>query len=234
MAGNPLSILNKGKSSSVPIPGFGAPAASAGSQLRTVNPQVMKSAGEVLGNPAALAQRSAERRAAIAQQLAKETEAAKKTENLRKAIIGTGAVAGTSVAGLGAYELYELWADMEPQDRVTVAAEVGDASPELSGLLRQANNEIASDSRAMDGDFAHYQQNNFGETHTYADRTVPGLPQGLLDPVRNEYEQALDSTYALVRDRNSLARIKAFQFIINNCSETDLNVLEDRYVSRLG
>lgn len=236
MATNPLTLIgNGGRAASSALPALtrNVPTPSAGAVARDVTPvSPMLSAGSVLRDPQMIAQRSAERRAAIAQ-LAEATAKAKKEEILRKAIVGTGVVTGTAVAGFGAYELYELWAELPAQDRVSVAAEVGDAAPEMADLLRSANNQVASEGRAMEGDFASYQPNRFGETHSYADRTVSGFGN-LLDPQMNELQQAFDTTYALVRDRSSLARIKAEQFIYNNCSESDLNVLEDRYVARFG
>lgn len=236
MATNPLSLIGNGgraASSTLPALSRNVPAPNASNILRDVTPaRPVSSAGDVLRDPRLIAQRSAERRAAVSQ-LAEATANAKKEDILRKALVGTGVVTGTAVAGFGAYELYDLWAELPAQERVAVAGEVGDAAPEIADLLRDANNQIASETRANDGDFASYQPNRFGETHSYADRSVSGFGS-VLDPQMNELQQALDTTYALVRDRSSLARIKAEQFIYNNCSESDLNVLEDRYVARFG
>lgn len=236
MATNPLSLIGNGgraTSSALPALSHNVPAPSAGSVLRDITPaRPTLSAGNALRDPRLIAQRSAERRASFSQ-LAEATAKAKKEDILRKAIVGTGVVTGTAVAGFGAYELYDVWAELPAQDRVSVAGEVGDAAPEIAELLRAANNQIASESRNIEGDFASYQPNRFGETHSYADRSVSGFGD-VLDPRMNELQQAFDTTYALVRDRSSLARIKAEQFIYNNCSESDLNVLEDRYVARFG
>lgn len=157
-----------------------------------------------------------------------EAAAAKNPRSLStlgKAVIGTTAVGGIA-AGTQIDDIINGLNEMAPVDRMEVVNSVGEQFPEIAENLRSVNNALAQQQRQNGA--AQYQPNHFGEHNIIADKSVPGISD-FLDPSINEVHQMLDSTYAKVRSRMSLDQIKALQWLINNCNEENLNVLEDRW-----
>lgn len=157
-----------------------------------------------------------------------EAAAAKNSRSLStlgKAVVGTTAVGGIA-AGTQIDDIINGLNEMAPVDRMDVINSVGEQFPEIAEDLRSVNNALAQQQR-HDG-AAHYQRNTFGDRNIMADKSVSGISQ-FLDPSVNEVQQMLDTTYAKVRARMSLDQIKALQWLINNCNEDNLNVLEDRF-----
>lgn len=154
------------------------------------------------------------------------TSQPRKLNNFGKVVLGTGAV-GVGGAGFGLNEILDALAQMPPEERLNVINELAASNPELAEELRQVNNAIAGRSLGVQ----KFGRNLTGERNAMSDATVTSTVDSLLNPDANEAMQMLDTTYALVRQRMSLAQIKALQFIINNCTESNLNVLEDRWLA---
>lgn len=157
-----------------------------------------------------------------------EAAAAKNPRSLStlgKAVVGTTAVGGVA-AGVQIDDIINGLNEMTPVDRMEVVNNVGEKFPEIAEDLRSVNNALAQQQRQTGA--AQYQPNRFGDNNIIADKSVAGISE-FLDPTVNEVNQMLDSTYAKVRSRMSLDQIKALQWLINNCNEDNLSVLEDRW-----
>lgn len=149
----------------------------------------------------------------------------RKLSQFGKIVLGTTAVGGVA-GGVAIDSIIDGLSDMTPIDRMEAINELGQQFPELAEDMRSVNNALAQEQRAHGT--AHFAPNHFGDNNIIADRSVAGINQ-MLDPNMNEVQQLLDTTYRQVRSRMPLSTIKALQWLVNNCSEENLNVLEDRY-----
>lgn len=149
----------------------------------------------------------------------------RKLSQFGKVVLGTTAVGGVA-GGIAIDNIIDGLSDMTPVDRMEAINELGQQFPEVAEDLRSVNNALAQEQR--NSGVAHFAQNRFGDSNIIADRSVAGISE-MLDPNMNEVQQLLDTTYRQVRSRMPLSTIKALQWLVNNCSEENLNVLEDRY-----
>lgn len=149
----------------------------------------------------------------------------RKLSRLGKAVVGTTAVGGVA-GGVVIDDIIDNLSDLPPVDRMEAINELGQQFPEIAEDLRSVNNALAQEQRASGA--ASYTPNLFGDNNIIADSSVAGVAS-ILDPNINEVQQLLDTTYRQVRSRMPLQTIKALQWLINNCNEENLNVLEDRY-----
>lgn len=149
----------------------------------------------------------------------------RKLSQFGKIVLGTTAVGGVA-GGVAIDNIIDSLHEMPPVDRMEAINELGQQFPEIAEDLRSVNNALAKEQRASGA--ASYTENRFGDNNIIADRSVTGV-SSILDPNINEVQQMLDTTYRQVRSRMPLQTIKALQWLINNCSEDNLNVLEDRY-----
>lgn len=148
----------------------------------------------------------------------------RKLSQFGKIVLGTTAVGGVA-GGVAIDNIIDGLSEMPPVDRMEAINELGKQFPEIAEDLRSVNNALAKQQRAHG--VASYTENRFGN-NIIADQSVAGV-SSILDPNINEVQQMLDTTYRQVRSRMPLQTIKALQWLINNCSEENLNVLEDRY-----
>lgn len=149
-----------------------------------------------------------------------------KVAKMRKALVATGAVSGSVVAGLGVLDLLNIWEAFPPAERVEAAANIAQEIPESAETIKEANNLLADANRLQP---LSYNRDLFGETHIASDNSVASQFSDLLDPQKNEEVQMLDSTYALARAGKTYARLCAEKFVYNNLTAADIQVLEDRY-----
>lgn len=149
-----------------------------------------------------------------------------KVAKVRKALIATGAVSGSAVAGLGILDLLNIWEAFPPAERVEAAGTIAQEVPEAADTIKEANNLLAEANRLKP---VSYNRELFGETHIAADQSVASQFSDLLDPQRNEQSQMLDTTYALARAGMTYSRLCAIKWVVNNLTEADMQVLEDRY-----
>lgn len=149
----------------------------------------------------------------------------RKLSQFGKIVLGTTAVGGVA-GGVAIDNIIDGLSEMPPVDRMEAINELGQQFPELAEDLRSVNNALAKEQRAHGA--ASYTENHFGDNNIIVDQSVAGV-SSILDPNINEVQQMLDTTYRQVRSRMPLQTIKALQWLINNCSEENLNVLEDRY-----
>lgn len=172
-----------------------------------------------------VAEISANTRAALANKLSNPAN----QTNFRKALVGAGVV-GAGAAGFGINELIDAWAALPPAERVEIAGGMMDPNAPGDDPIYLANNELAAAGREVG--VQQYAPNMYGETHLAADTTLDGSAYAaFFDPAMHEMTQLIQSTYELVRARDSLQLILARQFLSNNLTQEQLNVCEERYLA---